>query len=199
MHASSGASAWRHAGSHRQGSGPLPPRRKRDELRAQQPSCDGTPPGTRLTVPTGICALGPAGKRNVAAALRCSRRGQAGDRRGGLCHGTAGRLLPARTVGPTGEARRAPSAASGAFLGVGLCRAKHFQLFQAVAEHTKQLGSSKSSAAARAQAPEAGPLTFCTNISGTTARAGPRLPGVPPSQTSRGEQMFTLQESSPCP
>ena len=99
LHASSRASAWRHAGSGHQESGPLLPSRKQGELQAQEPSCDRMPPGTRLTVPTGICALGPVGKRNTAAAVRCSRWGQAGDRRGGLCHGTAGRLLPACAVG----------------------------------------------------------------------------------------------------
>lgn len=192
--AASGAPAWQHAGSGHRESGPLLPSRKQDKLHAQRSQLQQPPPGTRLTVPTGICALGPAGKRNAAAALRCSRWGQAGGRRGG----GGGRLLPC-SPGGTGKARRAPSAATGAFLGVGFCRTKHFQLFQAVAEHTKQLGSSKSSAAARAQAPEAGPLTFSTNISGATTCTGPRLPGAPGSQKSRAEQMFTPPESSPCP
>lgn len=37
---------------------------------------------------------------------------------------------------------------------MGLCGTKHFQLFREQAEHTKQLGSGESSAAARAPGPE---------------------------------------------
>lgn len=162
------------------------------------PAATEPPRAQGLRSRRGSAPWDPLG-RETSPLPRCGALG--GDR-----PGIDGGALPRRSGTPppcsrggAGEARRAPSAASGAFLGAGFCRAKHFQLFQAAAEHTKQLGSSKSSAAARAQAPEAGPLTFSTNVSGTTTRAGPRLPGVPPSQASRGEQMFTLQESSPCP
>lgn len=65
-------------------------------------------------------------------------------------HGTVGRFLLTRTVG-LAKHSIVPSAATGALLGGGFCCTNHFQLFPAVAEHTKQLGFRKSSAASRAQ------------------------------------------------
>lgn len=189
------------AGSAHQESGPLLPSRKQEELPAQQPSCDSPPAhgsrsrwgsepwdlSGRETPPQHCGALG--GNRLVTD-------------EGGLTQQDASSPLlqwdwrsPAR-----------PVSSNGAFLGVGFCGTKHFQLFQAEAEHTKKLGSRESSSAARAQ----GPGGRCINLShqyfwrynvhGTTsAWSAPftEVWGRPDAHTA-GIKPLSMRRSGPC-
>lgn len=108
-------------------------------------------------------------------------------------HGTVGRLLPTRAAGlgkhgVCPQQQREPS-----WEGASVA--------QTTSSCSQVWLSIPSSLTLRKVQQPPGPrsIHFSTSISGTTTCTEPHLPGVPYSQWSRGERVFSLQELSHCP